>query len=608
MSLAKPTREKPVQIMIIKDKDTLQNIEQLYRNKNAYEINPFAKYNTYNEVALAIKDKNGDWNSPMAFIMSLHNTSNGIANMCDAANLYLKKHKDEKPCDILSISANIEGEYILLRTLIRYYKDIPDMEEFYNSLNEIAVKEEHYEPIKGNLVIPDEVLAVTYTEEEKSEHKNKIEKQNKALEKATKECPFLNSISTYTRQELYNPEDDIPLIYDLKSKDMMTQITTSYDNFINVFNTIMTNYVSGTEYNSYIGVLKGLGNKDLFISSIKNYINREFVSMGKLPLEDVPVLMRKIERALFQFYIIQDLIEDPDITDINITEYDSIRVRVKGKSYLSNITFIDPADYRRFIHSVLIKNKINLNRAVRTFTDQHDDEYILRFSFMAPYVMSSKTASLHIRKVPRKKLLGKDLIEAGMFDEKIMNYLLDCGKYSRGVVFAGPPGSGKTVALNWFLEEAYEQSADILCIQENDELFSYKKGLKFMHPVLDPDKNEERQTLEDLGEKALVAGSNVFIIGEAKGAEICSAITLSNSGCRTAMTIHSPSSTETIDKMADLAMRGYAESYEQAKRSIKSFETIVYLENFKIQEISRIIGYDDEKKDMIYQYIYKREN
>jgi type IV secretory pathway ATPase VirB11/archaellum biosynthesis ATPase len=99
----------------------------------------------------------------------------------------------------------------------------------------------------------------------------------------------------------------------------------------------------------------------------------------------------------------------------------------------------------------------------------------------------------------------------------------------------------------------------------------------------------------------------VFIIGEAKGAEICSAITLSNSGCRTAITIHSPSSTETVDKMADLAMRGYAADYDQAKSMLRSFQTIVYLEDFQIKEISEITGYDPLKKDMIYRYIYRKE-
>jgi ERCC4-type nuclease len=60
--------------------------------------------------------------------------------------------------------------------------------------------------------------------------------------------------------------------------------------------------------------------------------------------------------------------------------------------------------------------------------------------------------------------------------------------------------------------------------------------------------------------------------------------------------------------MVDLAMRESPNtSYDQAKRVIKSFQTIVYLEDFKVKEITRIVGYDEKKKDMIYQRIYKRE-
>ena len=54
-------------------------------------------------------------------------------------------------------------------------------------------------------------------------------------------------------------------------------------------------------------------------------------------------------------------------------------------------------------------------------------------------------------------------------------------------------------------------------------------------------------------------------------------------------------------------MRGYADSYEQAKRMMKSFQTIVYLSGYKVQEITEIVGFDEKKKDMIYKSIYKRE-
>ena len=144
-------------------------------------------------------------------------------------------------------------------------------------------------------------------------------------------------------------------------------------------------------------------------------------------------------------------------------------------------------------------------------------------------------------------------------------------------------------------------------IQENDELFAYRKGVMFEHIVNNPRPGEESCDLEHLGKMALVAGANVFIIGETKGAEICSAITLANSGCRTATTIHAESAEETPEKMADLAMRGFAKSTDQAKRMIKAFNIIVYMQDFAVQEIEEIIGYDADKKELIFRCIYRKE-
>ena len=72
------------------------------------------------------------------------------------------------------------------------------------------------------------------------------------------------------------------------------------------------------------------------------------------------------------------------------------------------------------------------------------------------------------------------------------------------------------------------------------------------------------------------------------------------------ITIHAQSSTDTIDKMVDLALRGMpTTTYEQAKRMLKAFQVIVYLEDFKVKEITEIMGYDESKKDFIYRTVYR---
>lgn len=589
--------------------DELRELEKEHRVENisTYEAMPWAKDNDFVNIAnTVIRDKKGKWKCPILLFISNHNTTIGAKNLSRKAVDFFQEESQTIQLDILSIAAGMEDNRLVLKSLIRIYNGIPNMEKFYNSLGEDVVnKKERNDTTKGQLIIPDEIKNFSYTKEEVKEHEKKLVSQNQMLKKSSKEKPFLNSIKSYEPIELPNPEDKIELIYDLKTKDMKVHTIAKYEDFTDVFNDIMK-YVSGVEYYHYVNVMLGQEPEEEFMSFLEAYIKDTYVGK-KLPAEDLPAMMEKVYRALFKLYVIQDLIDDPDVTDIKITAPDSIRARVRGKAYLSNIHFVDRDDYMRFVNGICLRNRVAQDTPEQTFTDTNDDDYILRFSLTAEYTNSVDWPYMHIRKVSRKKMLSPDLIKAGMMDEKIRDYLLDCGKHSRGVVFAGPPGSGKTVCMNWFLEEAYEQSAEILVIQENDELFSYRKGVMFQHVVNYAQKGKPVVTLEDLGQLALVAGANVFIIGEAKGAEICSAITLSNSGCRTAITIHSPSSTETIDKMADLAMRGYAQDYNQAKRMLKSFQTIVYIENFKIKEISEITGFNEETKDMEYRYIYRRE-
>ncbi len=590
----------------VRNKASLQQLEKDYRHYETAETMPFAKWTSFAEIAeVVVPDKDGPWKNPLTFYESEHSTTIGGDSLCKKTRDFLELQKEECDMQILSISAGMKGSNLCVDILIRCYKKHPDFSNFLAYIGEDADAFSKEENVEGKLIVKSNTKTV-FSKEEIEEYKAALQEQNKLLLDATEEHPFLNSLhGRYVPVDLPSAEYNGDMIYDLKTRDMQTSTIITYDNFIRIFTETM-NYITGVEKDSYYNVMQGKTKEEDFMSIVKTFVVKNYINTKQMPQEDLPALMDKLYRALFKLYIVQDLIDDPQVTDVKITAPDDIRARIRGKAYSSNITFISDDDYVRFVTGVLIKNRISLTRKQETFTDDHDDNYILRFSFIAAYVSSTGYPVIHIRKVSRKKLLAPDLIQLGMFDESVRDYLLDCGRHSKGIIFAGPPGSGKTVALNWFLEDAYENSAEILVIQENDELFAYRKGVIFEHVINNPKDGEEACSLEELGKMALVAGANVFVIGEAKGGEVCSAITLSNAGCRTALTLHTNSAKETIDKICDLAMRGFATSYEQTKRSLKSFETIVYMQDFKVQEISQVIGYDEQKKDMIYRCIYKR--
>lgn len=611
----KPKKKHEAAKAVIHNLGELEAAEKLFRKFPDSEFVPYSMNRTsWKEVVgKVVSDKTGDnvlaenWKHPLLVTQSKHVTTIGVEELIRQANSFLieqveKGHK----MDILSITAGVDGNQLSLTTLLRPYNTPIRIKNIYKFLGEDSLRREPTSDEKKSKLLAPESAFRRISKEEKDAHKQIVKLQEVTLNNATSDKPFLNQLESYSFSKLTEMDPRTELEYDLRTKDMDIQLNTSYDNFIEIFQEVMQ-YITRNKRDNYYSVLKNKDEEKSFFSVVDAHIKKHYTSTRRLPEEDLPALMAKLRRALFDLYIVQDLIDDPMITDVKITDPKSIRVRVHGKAYLSNITFIDAEDYFRFIQGVAVSNNIDLSVPSQTFTDETDDNYILRFSLTAPYITSTGYPIIHIRKIPRKKPMSEELMAAGMFDEKIKNYLIDQSiNKGKSIVFAGPPGSGKTTALNWFLEDGYESSAEILVIQENDELFSYRKGVMFEHVVLNPQRGELPCTLEDLGKMALVAGANVFVIGEAKGGEISSAITLSNSGCRTAITIHSQSSKDTIDKMADLAMRGTANiTYDQAKRMIKSFQIVVYMEDYQVKEISEIIGYDEDKKDMIYRSIYE---
>ena len=595
--------EKRYKWVVAKNIRQLNTIDKTYK-RHSNEIIAVARNTSLVQLATqVIPDKTLGENPIYAYI-STHSTVIGSDELVRKIYTWLQKCQGAGTVDldILSISSGMKDNKLNAITIVRIYEGKLKFSDLYETLGEN--RQEEVIEKKEKLIIPKQAIR-HYTEEEKRAHAEKIKEQERIYHEES-DIPFLNRIEKYERKDLSTFDDSCELIYDLRTKDMQMKTILPYDSFIEIFQSCMR-YVSGVEKDTYFSVVRGQRKKEDFWNVLNAYIEKNFILTNRLPNEDFPLLKEKLERALFQLYIVQDLIDDKEITDIKITDPESIRVRVEGKAYMSNIQFIDAEDYVRFVNSIAVKNNVDLKVPSQSFVDNHDENHILRFSVTAPYITSTGLPIIHIRKENRRKLMSDDLIKLGMFNESIRDYLIDRGrdKNSMGIVFAGPPGSGKTVCLNWFLEDAYEQSAEILAIQENDELFAYRKGVMFEHVINNPQKGERPCSLEDLGQMALVAGANVFIIGEAKGGEICSAITLSNSGCRTALTIHSPSSQQTIDKMADLALRGYANSYDQAMRMITSFKTIVYLQDFKIAEISEVVGFDEKACRPVYKKVYQ---
>lgn len=427
---------------------------------------------------------------------------------------------------------------------------------------------------------------------------------------ATQEKPLLNMLAEagqpYISEANRTDEDDKALIWNCTVKTDRTHI--SQQRFDYIYRDVMT-YLSEQEKYMFKDFQTNARPREEFFKVVADYLIRYFPSEMRNE-NDFNAMMKRLDLAVYGFDVLQPLIDNPDTSDIKICGPFDIRVRVKGKAYKSNTTFFSNNDLKRFIDGIGYRNYVDISsEPVTTFTDDHDRNYILRFVVSNPIVNAPDYPYMHIRKVPKDKPDFDELIRRGLLTEDIKTYLIDRAKNSRAIVIAGPPGSGKSTILNALIEYI-PKTLETLIIQENDELTTQQSGFMFKHVTHGLEKDAQGKrippvTLEELGRFALVEGCNVFIIGEVKGGEMRAAMTLLNAGGRFMTTVHSISAMDTLDKLADLVKYGSTYSLNEARRMLKSIDTVVYAEGYKVREIVEIKGYDDDTKQYNFDYIYK---
>lgn len=425
---------------------------------------------------------------------------------------------------------------------------------------------------------------------------------------ASKEHPLLNQLKNagqaYISESNRTEEDNRAITYDVGG-NIRGRTHISPLEFDRIYNSTMRFFTEQERF-AFKQYQTGEKKKEEFFRDCASYLKKNFPKeMGNE--NDFNVMMSRINLAMFRYDVIQPLIDNPDTTDIKICGPFDIRVRVKGKAYKSSAIFQSDKDLSRFIEGLSYRNWVDiLANPIVTFTDDHDPSYILRFTVSSPIINAVPYPYLHIRKISKNKPDFDELIRRGMFNEDIKQYLIDRAKLSHGIIFAGPPGSGKSTALNAWIEYI-PKTRETLVIQENDELYTEQSGFMFKH-VTHGFHGEPVVTLEDLGKMALVEGCNEFIIGEVKGGEMRSVMTLLNAGGYAALTVHSTNAYETLDKCADLVKYGSDYSFSEARRMLKTFDTIVYMEGYKIREILEVDGYNDADDTYNYIPIYRYEN
>ncbi len=350
---------------------------------------------------------------------------------------------------------------------------------------------------------------------------------------------------------------------------------------------------------SLLQMKKGVMDKETFLREAENHIMLYYDMSRRERTE----LMKAFEEYIFGYSRLSSLIDDKSISDIRVIGYDNIRIKREGKRMDAGIAFQSEKEYRQFIDYVATKNQVNISNlnAIQRFTDtESHPEFILRFTLSMPLVNTYSEPYLCIRKVPKLFPQVKELIEKEMMSRETAELLIQ--RFRQGsTLICGGNSSGKTTLLN-ALKETLPDDMAILVAQQADELTTrFHPDMMFLHSLPGTTESTVSYDLKHISIAGLTMDVDFFIIGEVKGAEALYLLNAAYTGQLCAATIHAPSATKGPDKLVDYAMYESRYSRDELMKMLDCFQTLVFMEHYKVKEIYECKGWNQEKQGLDYE-------
>jgi len=312
---------------------------------------------------------------------------------------------------------------------------------------------------------------------------------------------------------------------------------------------------------------------------------------------------------LLGFGPLEELLSDPDISDIMVNGPNQTYIEKKGRLTLSGIKFRDES------HLFQIAQRIvnQVGRRVDQTTPLADARLKdgSRVNVIVP-PLSLRGTAISIRKFSEKPITIDMLKDFGSMSEKMATALKIAGACRMNVVISGGTGSGKTTMLN-ALSKMIDPGERVLTIEDAAEL-----RLQQPHwlPLETRPPNLEGQgaiTIGDLVKNALRMRPDRIILGEIRGAECFDLLAAMNTGHDGSMcTLHANSPRECLGRMENMILMGDIKIPKEAisRQIAESVDIIVQVKRLRdgsrrTTNITEVIGMEGDV--IVTQELFKFE-
>lgn len=209
-------------------------------------------------------------------------------------------------------------------------------------------------------------------------------------------------------------------------------------------------------------IQEGFTQKDLF-NLIDNVSEKQGLELSPFERDEILELLEKEQKP---FGILQTLIDDEDVSDIIVTDYNDIVVQQKRKNYKTDYTFPNKETYVNFVEKLL-------QRAGTSYSTSHPiTDGMIEGKVRVHAVHSSICAKgpyITLRVNRFSKVTIDDLIKYELAPKEIFEYLRAIVQAGLTIFIAGEVGTGKTTLVRALSACIFEEES-ILVIEDTPEI------------------------------------------------------------------------------------------------------------------------------------------
>ena len=298
--------------------------------------------------------------------------------------------------------------------------------------------------------------------------------------------------------------------------------------------------------------------KELSDQEVYDYIDKVILREGcrlHLKVEEKIRLRERIFNSLRRLDILQELLEDPAITEIMMNGYDCIFIEKEGRILQSDKRFSSKERYEDIVQQIVSRANRIVNRASPIVDARLDDGSRVNV-ILEPVAIDGTTMT--IRKFADRGWNMDKLIEIGSLDRILAEYfrLLVLARYN--IIVSGGTGSGKTTILN-LLSDFIPEEERIVTIEDSAEL--NLRNLPNLVRLETRDANVEGENkieIQDLIRASLRVRPDRIIVGEVRGGEafpmIQAAMNTGHDGSLS--TCHANSCKDAISRLETMVLMG----------------------------------------------------